>query len=98
MSLSFVSWMVVAVAVIVAETLVVYLLRRGRAGDLSGVVYLAVVSVRAGRGDRGAERRRCWFPLHPAFREFRCLRSAGRSGGLVAIDMRIDMRGEGEGC
>jgi hypothetical protein len=43
--------MVVAVALIVAETLVVYLLCRGRAGDLSGVVYLAVASVRAGRGD-----------------------------------------------
>jgi hypothetical protein len=72
MSLPLGSWMVVAVALIVAETLVVYLLRRGRAGEPSGVVYLAVASVRAGRGDRGAERRRCWLPLHPAFRGFRC--------------------------
>jgi hypothetical protein len=92
MSLFLASWMVVAVALIVAETLVVYLLRRGRAGDLSGVVYLAVASVRVGRGDRVAERRRCWLPLHPAFRGFRCLRSVGRSGGLVAIDMRGEAR------
>ena len=93
MSLFLASWMVVAVALIVAERLVVYLLRRGRAGDLSSVVYLAVASCARWACDRGAERRRCWFLLHPAFRGFRCLRSAGRSGGLVAIDMR----GEGEG-
>jgi hypothetical protein len=94
MSLPLASWMVVAVALIVAERLVVYLLRRGRARDLLGVPYLVVASVGAGRGDRGAERRRCWFLLRPAFRGFRCLRSAGCGGGLVADDVR----GEGEGC
>jgi hypothetical protein len=36
------------------------------------VVYRSIASVRVGRGDRGAERRRCWFPLHPAFCGFRC--------------------------
>jgi hypothetical protein len=92
MSLPLESWMVVAVALIVAETFVVYLLRRGRAGDLLGVVYPAVASVRAGRGDGGA--RRGWFLLNPACRGFRCLRSAGRSGGLVAVEVR----GEGGGC
>jgi hypothetical protein len=51
MSLPLTSWMVVAVALIVAERLVVYLLHRGRTRDLLGVAHVVVASVGAGRGD-----------------------------------------------
>jgi hypothetical protein len=43
MSPPFAPWIVVAVALIVAETLVVYLLCRGRAGDPRCVVHLVVL-------------------------------------------------------
>jgi hypothetical protein len=45
MSLPLTSWMVVAVALIVAERLVVYLLHRGRTRDLLGVAHGVVASV-----------------------------------------------------